>query len=75
MTFHLTPRVDDEGQDYGRPFKRIADDRDRDGRGVSQIGPNNSSHTTKKKGRKKTKFNTHENTFFLFHREIFCQCL
>lgn len=41
---------DDEGQDYVRPFKRIADDRDRDGRGVSQIGPNNSSHTTKKKG-------------------------
>ena len=67
MTFHLTPRADDEGQDYGRPFKRIAEDRDRDGRGVSQIAPNNSSHTTKKKGRKKTKFNTHENTFLSFH--------
>ena len=30
---------------------------------MSQIPSNNSSHTTKKKGRKNTKFNTHENTF------------
>ena len=57
-------RLDDDGRDYGdsRPYKRTLDDRE--GRGeVSQIPSNNSSHTTKKKGRKNTKFNTHENTF------------
>ena len=57
-------RTDDEGRDYGdsRPYKRTLDDRDGLGE-VSQIPSNNSSHTTKKKGRKNTKFNTHENTF------------
>ena len=41
------------GQDYFRPLKRLAEDCDRDGNPLSQIGSNNSSHTTKKKGRRK----------------------
>merc|ERR1719150_1563966 len=42
---------DEEGvHDYFRPLKRLAEDCDRDGNPVSQIGSNNSSHTTKKKG-------------------------
>lgn len=52
--------TDDEGghtgQDYFRPLKRLAEDCDRDGNPVSQIGSNNSSHTTKKKGKRKLNF-------------------
>ena len=60
--------VDDEGDEYVRPYKRLAEDRDSDQPGlhppVSHVSSNNPAHTTKKKGRKNSKFTTHETIFW-----------
>ena len=55
---------DQRGQDYFRPLKRLAEDCDRDGNPVSQIGSNNSSHTTKKKGKRKHNFTKESIMYF-----------